>query len=143
MVHFKSKKWNCVIKFSTCKLKIPIMDNNTSVNISDLQMAASTEELVDCTWTWWSSDGCFYIGTCSCTWTHLLVQMNTLRPPFRWIPRQRDSLRTLNVVLCLLWMPQQMDMLLHTDRTRILCYAYVTFAMDASTNGLVVAHGHC
>ena len=54
----------------------------------------------------------------------LQLHMNTLGPPFRWIPRQRDLLRNLNDVLYLLRMPQQMDLLLHTDTTRILCYVH-------------------
>ena len=43
--------------------------------------------------------------------------------------------------LCLLWMPEQMD-LLHMDIVKTV-KVYVMFAMDASTDGLVVAHGHC
>ena len=35
-------------------------------------------------------------------------------------------------------MPQQMDLLFHTDTIRTLCL----FAMDASTDGLVVTHRH-
>ena len=41
-------------------------------------------------------------------------------------------------IFCLLWMPEQMDLLLHTDTTRTSCL----FTVDASTEGLVVAHGH-
>ena len=67
------------------------------------------------------------------------LHMNPLGPPFRWIPRQRDLLRNLNDVLCLLWMLQQMDLLLHTDIVKVV-KVYVMFAMDASTDGLVVAH---
>ena len=67
------------------------------------------------------------------------MHMNTLGPPFRYIPRQRDLLRNMNDVLCSLLMPQQMDLLLHTDRTRI----FIMFTMDASADGPVVAHRHC
>ena len=38
-----------------------------------------------------------------------------------------------------LWMPQQMDLLLHMDIVEILWL----FTMDVSTDGIVVAHGHC
>ena len=36
------------MKFSACKKEIHIMDNNTSINISDVHMDASTDGLVDC-----------------------------------------------------------------------------------------------
>ena len=49
---------------------------------------------------------------------------------FQMDAKARDLLRNLNDVLCSIWMFQQTD-LLHTDRTRILCYVYVMFAMDA------------
>ena len=44
-------------------------------------------------------------------------------------------------MLCSLWMPQQMD-LLHMDIVNIV-KVYVMFAMDASADGCVVAHGYC
>ena len=52
---------------------------------------------------------------------------------------ETDLLRNLNDVFCSLQLPQQMSLLLHTDIVRF----YDLFTMDASTDGLVVAHGHC
>ena len=76
-------------------------------------------------------DGCSTEGladACKCPGT--TIQMDT---------KEEGLAEELNEVLCSLWMPQQTDLLLHTNRTR----TFVTFAIDASTDGLLVAHGHC
>ena len=50
--------------------------------------------------------------------------MDTLEPPLRWILKQTDLLRNLNDVFCSLLMPQEMDLLLHMDTIRILCFVH-------------------
>ena len=170
------------------KLKSHSMDlKQVLKTLSDVWMDGFTEGLVDCMWTWWSSDRCFYIGTCSCTWTHCLVQMDSLQRAGRctwttwdhhsdgyqgrgtcwgtwmmcyvccgclsrwtccctwtepglllcllWMPQQMDCCCTwtllmlwmlLKFMLCLLQMPQQMDLLLHMDIVKVLLlFCYV------------------
>ena len=53
--------------------------------------------------------------------------------------KQTDFLRNMNDVFCLLWMPQQIDLLLHRNTVRF----YVLFTMDASKDGPVAAYEHC
>ena len=133
---YQKYKQKCVIKFSACKLKIHITDIIQVFKISDVQMDASTVGHVECMWTQpgvqmdASTEG--YVD---CTWTELGVHINAsteglvaasehLGPPFKWILKQRDLLKNPNNVLCSLWMSQQMDLLLHTDSTRILWYVF-------------------
>ena len=76
-------------------------------------------------------DGCFYRWTFSCMWTPwTTIQMNTEAERLAEEPEW---------CFCLLWMPQQIDLLLHMDTIRTSWL----FAMDASTDGLVVAHRYC
>ena len=104
------------IKCSSLKLQ----DIKYNSGISDVQMDASTEEHVDCTWTWWSSDGCSReelwihvntpVSSDGCSAEGLADAHEHPESPFRWLPRQRDLLRNLNDAFGQLWMLLQRDL---------------------------------
>ena len=123
-------------------------------------MDASTEGLELHMNTPLSLDGSFCRGTCSCMWTPgTTIQMDTkaegLAEDSQWcVMFAMDALtdelvvahgQSQDIMLCLLcslWMPHQIDLLLHMDIVKIV-KVYVMFAMDTSTDGLVVAYWHC